>query len=467
MKRILGAAASIVGSSMLLAGCTTISSGVVAGPPGINQYSFRECLLDNGFYSRQALSGIALADWERRHADPRFAARDRRHPNPTARVLLEESSAAFVQRSARILIDGLMPSLEYWQAEDRPTPDGARAGRPAPALRGAPGYADGGRNLPYVQIPEPVPYPEQPAQGLGDFLRPQGASERPDWRLNRFLDCYLAPVGGADPALAADPAAAPGWNRNGDEDGEGRLLRAHILLTLLTRFGTQLIVSHPGKRQVAQAELLLGHVAEAEKALRTASLVWSPELRARFPAGAIVLTDDHGKPTGDVEAAASFTLAGENGRVQPVLRWYGYTTRLLRVFQIGVDIERIDLQQSLDRASNIVAAFSGPLKGFDAILKDSLSGIVTVQKVRIYGDAYLRDARETLRVHRTLTGRSGTGWIYDVKATRAAWRLWDAELGKSCQVLATVAQKDVRPGEDVCAIDSAATPAAAGTGDGR
>lgn len=464
MKLRWTTATAVLATSVSLGGCTTIGSGVVTGPPGINKYAFRECLLDNGFYSHQALSGIAAADWRRRHQDPKFAARDLRHPTPEARTLLEESSANFVLRSSKIIANGLMPSLQYWQPGDRRSGTGAAETSGAAAFDDTRGEEDHGRNLPYVLMPAPRDYPEHPQNGIDDFAK--GGADRPDWRLNRFLDCYIAPVGAPDALKAA--TGVPGLSaQNGDDDIEGRLLRAHILLTLLTRFGTQLIVSHPGKKQVTQAELLLGHVAEAEKALRSASLVWNAELRAQA-AGTRLLTVDDQAGGHDIDKASTLTLSDGIDDLQPVLRWYGYTTRLLRVFQIGVDIERIDLQQSLDRASNIVAAFSTPIKGaFNAILKDSLAGIATVQEIRIYGDAYLRDARETLSVHRRFTKRDPSAWRYDVRSLRAGWTLWDAELTRSCLVLATVAQKEFKPGDDLCSTGVAPKPAAGGMGGGQ
>lgn len=453
-----------VATSVSLAGCTTIGSGVVTGPPGINKYAFRECLLDNGFYSHQALSGIAAADWRRRHQDRKFAARDFRHPTPEARKLLEESSANFVLRSSKIIANGLMPSLQYWQATDRRSGNGAADLPDAAAFDDTRGEDDLGRNLPYVLMPAARDYPEHPQKGIGDFA--EGRADRPDWRLNRFLDCYIAPVGAPD-SLTTATGVPRLWAQNGDDDIEGRLLRAHILLTLLTRFGTQLVVSHPSKKQVAQAELLLGHVAEAEKTLRSASLVWNDELRTKVHGTGLLTIDDHAGGQ-DMDKETTLTLQDGIDDLQPVLRWYDYTTRLLRVFQIGVDIERIDLQQSLDRASNIVAAFSTPIKGaFNTILKDSLSGIATVQEIRIYGDAYLRDARETLRAHRRSTARDTSDWRYNVESIRAGWKLWDAELTKSCVVLATVAQKEFKPGDDLCSTGATPKPAAGGMGGGQ
>jgi hypothetical protein len=220
-----------------------------------------------------------------------------------------------------------------------------------------------------------------------------------DWPLNRFLDCYIGPVS--------------------DDDGEGRLLRAHILLVLTAKFGAELVLSHSGSRQVAQAERLLGHVADAELALRSASRIMAAP-----------------------SASGQFVVADPASAMQTNLRWRAYATRLLRVFQVGVDAERIDAQQSIDRAANLVAAFSGSTTDFSSVLRDGLAGVVAVQGIRLYGDAYLRDARETLAMTRRATTVDGGNIAYDVAAFRQGWKNWDDELAATCATLATVARKD-------------------------
>jgi hypothetical protein len=439
-------------AAVSLNGCTTVSSGVAVAPPGVSPFSFRECLLNSGFYSRQALTGIPRDDWKARHARTRDG--KLLHPvgsTPTREELIDQSSAEFVARSAAIIADGLMPSVEF-------VSPGSSAGSGA--------YDDDlGLNRPYAPMRAPDPYP---AAGAPAAEPGSGRLPGPDWRLNRFLDCYVGQVG---------PISATGTT-DGDVDIEGRLLRGHILLAMMARFGTELVVSRPSSRQVAQAELLLGHVADAEKSLRGSSMIMNDAARSTLPPGILTLADADGAVVyaGDMlvraengvakkDAAGKPIPAGDlrtvtwndvRGDAQPGLRWYGFTTRLLRVFQVGVDIERIDVQQTLDRASNLIAAFGGALNGFLPILKDSLSGFVTVQKTRIYGDAYLRDARETLRVARGGTSRPDAAretMRYDVGKMRRSWQIWDAELDKACKLLATVAKKDDASAECVPDLD--------------
>lgn len=420
--------------SSVLSGCTTIASGVAVGPPGVNRYSFRECLLDNGFYTPTALTGIALQDYRYRHVDKPA------EPTPTRQQLLEQNGATFVIGATRIIGNGLMPSVEYWPpvaAETLAGPvtapdaldsdgDGTRGGTG--------GRQDAGVNAPYVLIPAapkfltPVFTNPKGANPSGDdqfatnLTEPDATSAtRPDWKLNRFLDCYVAPVGAG---------AWPG--EKGDDDVEGRLLRGHILLTMLAQFGTELVISHPSRRQVAQAELLLGHITDAERALRSGSLVINDALLQDPQISKIATLN-----------GTTLTIQNIRGKAQVQLQWYNFVTRLLRVFQVGVDIERIDAEQSLDRASNLIAAFGGAIQGFLPILKDGLAGFATVQKTKIYGDAYLRDARETLAVHRSGTTIDSTKLSYDADRLKAGWALWDEQLVRACTVLATVAKKDV------------------------
>jgi hypothetical protein len=442
---------------LLLPGCTTALSGVAAGPPGVNVYSFRECLLDKGFYSQHVLTGIALQDWKDLHEAGGPVGTSLNKPMPSRAAILEQNPAVFVARASTIIADGLMPGQEYAGEE--------RAMSAVPAAGAAPVVFDDGRvNLPYRLLADPGPYPV----GKDGITAPTsrdpalGRVGHPDWRLNRFLDCYIGPVGPA--------SEAAGVALDDDDDIEGRLLRAHILLTLLTEYGMELVVSHPGSRQVGQAEFLLGHVVEAETALRSASLIMTPATRQAFEApgrtALVTMQDDKGVDLADqdgkvVERVAgkvkldktgeavtgtlrTLTVTDPRGVWQPTLRWKGYATRLLRVFQVGVDDERIDATQTLERATNLVAAFSGSIAGFLPLLKDGLSGAVAVQKTRLYGDAYLRDARETLLDARSATSvvSGHAAFRYEVGAFQDGWANWDKELTSSCAVLATIAKKD-------------------------
>lgn len=453
----------------LLSGCTTIASRIAVAPPDINKLSFRECLLDRGFYSYDPLTGIALRDWAYRH-DPARAGRGRNGPDKVRDrfAWLEQSDGGFVAAAAERIADGVMPAQEYW---DRRTSDRTTAnGRRAETADGAgPNYDDRGLNHPYVAQGAPQRYPI-PVDRSGGAPEVAGSTpslayeEGVNWRLSRFLDCYVAPVGVADAGAAPDAMAPAGLHEYGDEDVEGRLLRGHILLALLAQYGTQLIVTYPSKRQVAQAELLLGHIKDAETSLRRASVVMDEERRAKAAAipGLLAAADAAGNAIDLAPAAATpaapaaaepaairtLTIADLRGRVQAELGWTEYTTRVLRIFQVGVDIQRIDTQQTLDRFSNLIAAFSGPVGGFKSILKDGMAGIVTVQKVKLYGGAYLRDARGTLAVARATTRRADGSWTYDVQALSQGWELWDREIVRACQVLATVGKKD--PASAVC-----------------
>ncbi|RZF63246.1 hypothetical protein EWE75_17005 [Sphingomonas populi] len=437
---------------MLLGGCTTLSSGIAVAPPGVDRNSFQECLLTAGFYSPHALTGVALDDWTAHHALERdgkilYPAK----PLPSRDEILRQTPAKFIVTATAIIADGMMPSVEYVDPNTKP---------------GEKTYEqDYGANLPYAIMRGPDPYPAPDRTATSRPGNPgTGMEPGPDWRLNRFLDCYVAPVGPAS-AVAAKQITA------GDADTEGRLLRGHILLALLAQYGTELIVSRPSSKQVTQAELLLGHVIDAERSLRGASLVLNPETRAKLPASLIsqanetgllvydegvLVETEAGKPkkgpdgkTIPAKGVKMLTLTDPAGTIQPTLGWYGFTTRLLRVFQVGVDVERIDAQQTLDRASNLIAAFSGAIQGFLPILKDGLSGFVTVQKTRIYGDAYLRDARATLNVARnaTLARPDAAAMTYDVPKIQKSWALWDNEIDSACKVLATVAKKDEASGK--------------------
>jgi hypothetical protein len=141
-------------------------------------------------------------------------------------------------------------------------------------------------------------------------------------------------------------------------------------------------------------------------------------------------------------ANGQFTVNDPANGMQTILRWRAFASRLLRVLQVGVDDERIDAQQSIDRGANLVAAFSGSSPDFSLLLRDGLSGAITVQGIRLYGDAYLRDARETLAMIRRTTTADGGNFTYDVATIRQGWKIWDEELATTCATLAAVARKD-------------------------
>lgn len=187
----------------------------------------------------------------------------------------------------------------------------------------------------------------------------------------------------------------------------------------MTKFGANLILSHGGSREVAQAERLIGHIADAELALRGASRIIAA-------------------PAGD----GQITIPDPASAMQTDLRWQAYATRLLRVFQVGVDAARIDAQQSIDRAGNLVAAFGGPSADFSLLLRDGLAGVIAAQGTRLYGDADLRDARETLAMTRRATSVGNDSFTYDVAVFRQGWKVWDDELVRTCATLATLARKD-------------------------
>lgn len=414
-------ATMLIAISASLSGCTTLATGFVQAPPGLNKNSFRECLADNGFLTDTALIGGSKHNFERRHAD---------RPPQVTPELDTMSDARFAVLTARIIRAGLFPHQQF--GDDT---EGAGNGF-------ATGISDPIHNRPYVNNLEGIPY----QSGSNMHFPPlAGPPPRLDVPVNRYLDCYLAPVGRDEQTPST-----------GDFDLEGRLLRAHVLLTMLTAFAAELVTSTPSKRQAEEATRLLSHVREAELALRSASPVMNADLRrllVKPPAGlalrlAAVAAVEPADADPVSDQARTLVLPADRAGALPILRWQGYVTRLLRVFQIGVDIQVVDARQSLDRLTNIVTAFSVPTPGaFDAVLDDAVKGLATVQRVQLYGTAMRLDAAETLAMHRIeattqppdATAATVQMWRYDIPRVTLRWGLWDARLERSCARLAAVA----------------------------
>lgn len=328
------------------------------------------------------------------------------------------SPATFTALSARTIHRGLFPRVQYgdgatWNSEE---------GGPAARL-----IAEERYNRPYVALDEGEDYAAYLARKQPLSAPRPGDTARPDVAVNRYLDCYIAPVGPDRDGLA----------EGGDYDLEGRLLRAHVLLTMLASYGTELVSTHSGKRAPEHAARLLGHIRDAELSLRSASLVTNDALLA------VATQRNRAQVTAKTLLAVQDRAGATTQR-----RWDGYATRLLRTFQIAVDIQVIDAHQSFDRATNILSALSAPTSAaVTGVVMDAVKGLATVQKVQIYGDAMRRDAAETLAAHRLqivagppLNGITAT-WTLDREAALLRWQTWDTALDRSCRLLAALAKQ--------------------------
>ena len=439
-------------SMVSLPGCTTISAGFAGSPPGLNKYSFRECLVDDGFLTDTPLVGTSRANYGRRHPAER---------RPGIRPDVERmGEVEFTARSAEILRRGFFPHQQYG-AKARDDRDGY-----------VEAISDPVHNRPYVNNLEGGAYS---SGGSTRDVPSAGAPPRLDFPVNRFLDCYLAPVGRDEDAPST-----------GDYDLEGRVLRAHVLLTMLASFGAELVTTHPGKRQAEEAARLLGHVRDAELALRSASPVMNADLRRMLATtagegGVLPAVETLASANGGSDRANTLTLAADRAGRLPMLRWHGYVTRILRVFQVGVDIQVVDANQSLDRVTNIIGAFSTPTPGaFKGVLNDAIKGLATVQRVQLYGTGMRLDGVETLAAHRLeivadpVDANAATveSWTYNIPRGQRRWGLWDARLEQACARLggvANVLEASCLPKPDQlkAALAAEMPPVPASTGSGK
>jgi hypothetical protein len=193
-----------------------------------------------------------------------------------------------------------------------------------------------------------------------------------------FLDCY---VGEVDP-----------------RDPEKRLLRGHVLVTMLTMYG----------------DFNLGHRSYANLEDNAALIIQGIEnAELNLGAGSRLM----------VQAALGPTAEPER-----VLTSYGRVSRVADVLQVAINVERPSQVRALGTLRNVAAAvgLGGAAAGVELadLVLDGLRGIRKAAILEVYGGALRNDARRFLR---NLEGRAV---ILD------DWQAWDGWLDRACASIA-------------------------------
>lgn len=233
-----------------------------------------------------------------------------------------------------------------------------------------------------------------PHPDLIDFLvkglavDPSGAGRpaRPteDNPFDLFLDCYVGPV-------AAN-------------DLEQRLLRGHVVVTMLAMYGSYNIGLRRYDRIEDDAVAILRSIEAAETALGAGSSVV-------------------------VKAAGQ-----ADGLPPQVLSAFYRVDRVVDVLQVSLDVERPTFNRARDSVINIIAAIGGSPAALRELVGSALTGIKKVAVLELYGTALRNDARTFLiRIQQ----QPGGPRIED-------WEAWDRHLQAACKPIADIARSPNR-----------------------
>ena len=213
-----------------------------------------------------------------------------------------------------------------------------------------------------------------------------------------YLDCLLGPA-------------------NDDNPG-AQLLRGHILLTLMTQYGAELVRASRSDRQPAQALRVISHVREAELLLVAGLPALGPK-----PAAAA-------QPSPTAGAQAPPATGAQLGA-------FWIAARITATLQVAIDVEGVYFRRSLDLASSLVTAVgSGPAAAGQvrALVKQAGNGLQLTQRSEVYGMAFIADSRASLGAI------DATNPTSDDSKVAAQWGLWSARLDAACADLATLAK---------------------------
>lgn len=190
-----------------------------------------------------------------------------------------------------------------------------------------------------------------------------------------LLDCYVGPVDMADP--------------------EKRLLRGHVVVTMLAMYGDFNLGYGRYSDVEDDAALIIRAIENAELSLAAGSRL-------------------------TVQAAL-----GPDAEPDTVLTSYGRVDRLVDVLQVAIEVERPSRSRAAVSLRNLAAAVgSGGSAGIADLLSAGLRGLRKAAMLELYGGALRNDAR------RFLAGIEGR------EATLADWRIWDRWLDRACRSMA-------------------------------
>lgn len=259
---------------------------------------------------------------------------------------------------------------------------------------------------------------DKPTDSTADFSAAAEAARVRDrmskpGMVNKYLDCYIAPVDQADI--------------------EGRLLRGHIVLTLLAQFGSASLAAKERATKPDDAIAMQGHIRRAQFHLLSAS---PSGLR-----GIYGLSDPKLLPNSSAATASLAQLTKED------LPNFHTARRVSAVFEVGLDIARVDGRYIASLAGSVFDIVSGAVSsgGLNPAvfskLRDLMGGVAEGMKLAAqnqwYGSALIADAELSILVNQTPpTIPPGDPYYRDVSR---AWAYWQRRLNVACDGLSMLA----------------------------
>ncbi len=210
-----------------------------------------------------------------------------------------------------------------------------------------------------------------------------------------LLDCYVGPV---------DPS-----------DREKRLLRGHVIVTMLAMYGSYnlRVRRYPGVED--HAATMLKSITAAELSLSRAS--------DRLYAAA----------KNDPNAKLPDTPLDSFLRVD----------RVVDVLQVAIDVERPTAGRVKEGIYNLVAAIGGSPTAIQPLIEEALATVRKAAVLAIYGSALRTDAYVFLKDFKTYDQDDASKGITRQTAksvTADHWAAWDPALDKACREIASIAK---------------------------
>jgi hypothetical protein len=242
--------------------------------------------------------------------------------------------------------------------------------------------------------------------------------------VNLFLDCYIAPV-------AQDQTSK-------------RLLRGHIVTTLLAQYASASLIAKERAAKPDDAAQIIFHVRRASIHLMTVS----PDALEAMYGLKSTKQDERVALQGKIPADARRQLATMMLFDLPNFR---NAQRVAAVFDIGVDIARVDGRAALQTAGTIFDVVSTTVAtgGFNpsvvpklqGLLESAVAGLSLTAQSAWYGSAFMRDGQEALLIHMR-SGDENMGPL---------WMAWQARINAACDSLKAVADTRLKPCEPTAA----------------